>query len=195
MVGMTVSWRAPGLELYSRDWMMRWRGGITPPGEIVVVAIDEASIARFGRFPWARGLMARALNKISAAQPRCVALDVLYTDPTNEADDGALAEAIARAGNIVVAAQLTESGGRAVWLRPLPAIEESAAGVGHVNIATGFDGVARMLALQQSDDEARSLWAMAIEVVRVGERVPSTGVRPTPASLVVGAREIPINAD
>src|SRR5262249_39114254 len=82
MVGMAVSWRAPGLEIYSRDWMMRWRGGVTPPGEIVVVAIDEASIARFGRFPWPRRLMARALDKISAARPRCVALDVLYTDPS-----------------------------------------------------------------------------------------------------------------
>ncbi len=195
MVGMAVSWRAPGLELYSRDWMMRWRGGITPPGEIVVVAIDEASIARFGRFPWPRGLMARALDKLSAAQPKAIALDVLYIDPVNETDDGALAEAIARAGNVVVAAQLTDSGGRAVWLRPLPAIEESAAGVGHVNIATGFDGVARTLPLRQADDEAQLLWAMAIEAIRVGEGIAPSEVRAAPASVTVGAREIPINAD
>ena len=195
MVGMVASWRAPGLELYSRDWMMRWRGGLTAPGEIVLVAIDEASIARFGRFPWSRGLMAQAIEKISAAAPKTIALDVLYADPTNVGEDSALARAIARAGNVVVAAQLIESGGRAVWLRPLPAIEESAAGVGNVNIATGYDGVARMLTLRQSDDEAQSLWAMAVEVVRVGERVPSSEVRATPTSLTVGAHEIPVNAD
>src|SRR5262245_7561024 len=195
MVGMVASWRAPGLELYSRDWMMRWRGVRTPPGEIVLVAIDEASIARFGRFPWSRGLMAQALDKISAAGPRSVALDVLYTDPTNLADDSALAGAITRAGNVVVAAQLIESDSRAVWLRPLPAIEESAAGVGHVNIATGFDGVARTMTLRQSDDEAQSLWAMAIEAVRVGEGIAPSEVRAAPASVTVGSREIPVNTD
>src|SRR5262245_5382732 len=194
-VGMVASWRAPGLELYSRDWMMRWRGSLTAPGEVVLVAIDEASIARFGRFPWSGGLMAQALDKISAAEPRSVALDVLYTDPTNVADDNALAGAVARAGNVVVAAQLIERDSSAVWLRPLPAIEESAAGVGNVNIATGFDGGARRLTLRQSDDGGRSLWPMAIEVVRVGDRVPPSGVLATPASLVVGAREIPVNAD
>ncbi|HKE02505.1 MAG TPA: CHASE2 domain-containing protein, partial [Blastocatellia bacterium] len=62
-------------------------------------------------------------------------------------------------------------------------------------IATGFDGVARTLTLRQSDDEARSLWAMAIEVVRVGDHVPSSEVRATPASVTIGGREIPFNAD
>ena len=102
-----------------RDGMMRWRGPIAPPGEIVLVAIDEASIARFGQFPWPRSLMAQTIDQISAAQPRVIALDVLYTDPTNEADDRALAGAIARAGNVVVAAQLIQNAERAVWLRPL----------------------------------------------------------------------------
>src|SRR5262245_65169238 len=116
---MLASWRAPWLELYSRDWLMRWRGNLPPPGEITLVAIDEASITRFGRFPWSRRLMAQALDKISGSGPKVIGLDVLYSDSTEAADDGALADAIARAGNVVVAAQLTEGDHRALWLRPL----------------------------------------------------------------------------
>src|SRR3954463_16141405 len=53
-VGMFVEWRAPRLARYSRDWLMRARGPLHIPKEIAIVAIDEASIARFGRFPWSR---------------------------------------------------------------------------------------------------------------------------------------------
>ena len=109
--GMVVSWCAPGLELNARDWMMRMRGNLPPPAEVVIVAIDEASIARIGRFPWRRGLMARGLETIMAARPRAIALDVLYTESSDEKEDRALADAIARAGNVVVAAQLTEMKG------------------------------------------------------------------------------------
>jgi len=55
----------------------------------------------------------------------------LYSDPSGAADDRALAEAIARAGNVVVGAQLIETAdaeGRPqnVWLRPLDEIEVDA---------------------------------------------------------------------
>ena len=139
--------------------------------------------------------MAQALDKVSGSGPKVIGLDVLYIDSTDAADDRALADAIARAGNVVVAAQLTEGDHRGIWLRPLPAIETAAAGVGHVNVATGFDGVARTLPLRQSDDEARSLWAMAIEVVRIGERVPPSEIRATPDAVAIGGRRIPVNAD
>jgi two-component system phosphate regulon sensor histidine kinase PhoR len=174
---------------------MRWRGSLPPPADVILVAIDEASIHRFGRFPWPRSLMAKALENISVGEPRAIALDILFTDPTTEADDRALAEAIARAGNVITAAQITESDNQAVWLKPLPEIERSAAGVGHVNAATGFDGVARTLNLRQSDDEAQALWAMALETVRVGERILPAQVQASQTSVKLGSREIPVNVD
>ncbi|MGH9937401.1 MAG: CHASE2 domain-containing protein, partial [Blastocatellia bacterium] len=131
-VGIGVSWRAPGAELYARDWLMRMRGNLSPPDEVVIVAIDEASIARLGRFPWPRALMARVVERLGQARAKVIALDVLYSEPAAAADDRALAEAIARAGNVVVAAQLAESAdeqgqSRIAWLRPLPEIERAAA--------------------------------------------------------------------
>src|SRR5215470_19601511 len=86
-IGVGLSWRMPELDLAARDWSLRSRGKIPPPSEIVIIAIDEASIARLGRFPWSRALMARGLERISAAQPKAIALDVLYSEPATPADD------------------------------------------------------------------------------------------------------------
>ena len=87
MVAMILSWRAPGLNLYVRDRLMQARGPITPPDDIVLVVVDEASIARYGRFPWQRNLTARALDAISSAQPKAIGLDVLHdqVSPLEEA--------------------------------------------------------------------------------------------------------------
>ena len=68
-LGMLVDWRAPGIERYARDWLMQARGPLPVPDDIAIVAIDEPSIARFGRFPWPRSLAARAIDAIAAAQP------------------------------------------------------------------------------------------------------------------------------
>ena len=189
MAGIAASWQAPALEHNARAWLMRWRGNLPPSDELVIVAIDEASIDRLGRFPWPRPVMAQTLDRLSAAQPKAIALDVLFSEATNEADDQALAAAIARAGKVVVAAQLVESDERAVWLRPLPEIERAAAGIAHVNVNTGFDGVARKLMLQLADDEARPLWAMAIETIRVAEQLPAP--RLIANRLQLGQRTIP----
>ncbi len=195
---MVVSWRAPGLSLYARDQLMRARGPLPAPEEIIIIAIDEASLARLGRFPWPRSLMAQALDKLATARPAVIALNVLYSDPTSDADDEALAAAMRRAGNVVVAAQLIDANTeapRAVWLRPLPAIERAAAGVGHVNVLTDQDGVARALLLRQADDEASALWALALEAVRVADGVGQAEVRELPKAVRAGARAIPIEAD
>ena len=200
VAALLVMWRAPGLEFYARDWLMRWRGPLLPVDELLIVAIDERSLTRFGRFPWPRSLMAEALTKLGAAQPKAIALDVLYSDATAQSEDRALAAAIARAGKVVVGAQLTETYNeaqepQAVWLRPLPELARAAAGIGHVNVASGFDGVARALNLRMADDEAQSLWAMAVETVRVGENIAPETVRETPDAVHIGSRTLPLNVD
>jgi signal transduction histidine kinase len=196
VAAMAVTWRAPALNLAARDALVRAQGTMKPPDEVVIVAIDEASIKRFGRFPWPRGLMAQALRRLSDARPKVIALNVLYSDPTNEADDAALADAIKSAGNVVVAAQLvgTPLGG-AEWLRPLPAIEQAAAATGHGNVLTDYDGVARSLTMREADDEGNALWAMAVEVMRVGDGLPADDARDTPEGVKIGSRVIPVEAD
>ncbi|HEX9003450.1 MAG TPA: CHASE2 domain-containing protein [Blastocatellia bacterium] len=195
VVAMAVDWRAPGLSLSARDALMRARGTMTPSDEITIVAIDEASIRRFGRFPWPRSVMAEALGKVSAAHPKAIALSVLFSDPTTEADDAALSLAIKQAGNVVVAAQLIETPlRRAEWLRPLPMLEQASAGVGHGNVLTDFDGVARALTLREADDEGNTLWSLAAQTVRVGDGIGGEEVHEVPEAVKLGARVIPVES-
>src|SRR5438445_9176208 len=98
--GMLVDWNAAGIGRYARDWMMRARGPLPVPEDIAIVAIDEPSMARFGGFPWSRQVFSRTLDALSAAKPKVIALDVLFTDPKAQEDDEALARAIGRAGNV-----------------------------------------------------------------------------------------------
>src|ERR1044071_3520573 len=107
-VGILADWRAAGTSPYAPDLLLRARGPLPAPDNIAIVAIDEPSIARFGRFPWSRQVITRTIDAIAAGQPKAIALDVLVTDPSNQDADETLARSIGRAGNVVVAAQLTE---------------------------------------------------------------------------------------
>ena len=194
--GLFLDGRAPGIGRYARDWLVQTRGTLPAPDDIAIVAIDEPSIARFGRFPWSRQVMVRTIDALSAAQPKAIALDVLFTDPTTQDDDDALAGSIGKAGNVVVAAQLTESpvhGGPAQWLRPLPSIQNAAASVGHVNVQTESDGVARQIEVRAADDSGRTIRAMAVETVRIGDGTPEEGVTNTHRTLLLGSRTIPLD--
>src|ERR1700730_10729204 len=190
--GVLISWRMPGLELYAQHWLVRARGPLPLPDDIAIVAIDEASVTRLGRFPWRRVLTAQLLDQLSKARPKAVALDVLLTEQANSADDSALAAAVASAGNVVAAAQLarTESG-NVVWLRPLPAIERAAAGIGHAHVSTEVDGVAGSFLVRQADDLGQAEWAMALETIRVGEGANSQSIQELPGAVRVGGRTFP----
>ena len=67
--------------------------------DIVIVAIDNRSLAEIGAWPWARDVQARLLEQVSRGTPRAVALDVLLSDARDPAADEPLARAIT-AGNV-----------------------------------------------------------------------------------------------
>jgi len=191
--GVFLDWRAPGLSQYARDWLLRLRGPLPPPNDIALVAIDEKSIQRYGRFPWSRQVIARAIDALTAAQPKAIALDVLFTDPTTPEDDDLLARSIAHAGNVADAAQLIDSpAGGAGWLMPLPTIAQAGAGVGHVNVQTEADGVPRQIAVRAADDHGQSFLSLAVEAVRIGDGTPESAITSTPHALLLGPRTIPI---
>src|SRR5690606_31830347 len=62
--------------------------------QIVLVALDDASLQRFGRTPaeWSRQLFVDLLAVLGTGEPRVIAFDLLLSEST--ADDADLAEAI-----------------------------------------------------------------------------------------------------
>src|SRR5882762_1807172 len=195
-LGMFVTWRVPALALHARNWLTRARGPLPVPDDIAIVAIDEASLARFGRYPWRRNVTAEMLDQLAVARPKAIALDVLFSEATSNADDSALASAIGKAGNVVAAAQLTRTeSGRVVWLRPLSPVEKAAAGVGHVHVSTEADGVAGSFLVRQADDQGQAEWAMALETIRVGEGANDRSIQELPGAVSIGGRTFPMRSE
>ncbi len=48
---------------------------------VVIVDIDEASLARHGQWPWPRSLLARLVDGLQAAGPAALGLDILMPEP------------------------------------------------------------------------------------------------------------------
>lgn len=69
----------------------------TPTDDIIIVALDDNSLGRFGRSPtnWARRIYADLIDKLSEANTRVIAFDLLFSEPTEE--DEVFVTAITRA--------------------------------------------------------------------------------------------------
>ncbi len=181
------------LELKSYDWRMRtiadWRASRGEPlvhPDIVLVEINDASVQELaplvGRWPWPRALMGLLVDYLNRGRPKAIALDIGYWEPerpstydflgqpfSSEKSDQALADAVKRAGNVVLLADATAPGrvdgentqtpwtalpyrlGPTIEPRPLitppiPALAAAAAGLGHNFLALDPDGPARRIA-------------------------------------------------
>jgi serine phosphatase RsbU (regulator of sigma subunit)/CHASE2 domain-containing sensor protein len=47
----------------------------------VIIAIDEASLARIGQWPWPRDTMARLMTRLAARKPAVIGVDILFVEP------------------------------------------------------------------------------------------------------------------
>ena len=114
---------------------------------IVVVAIDQKSLAELGRWPWSRRVHAELINRLTAAGVRGIGLDILLSDPAlyDPEGDALLARALNRSGKVVlpVYAEAENRNGPTVELMPIPEFSASAAALGHVETSQDADGVAR----------------------------------------------------
>ena len=121
-------------------------GPLTTPEHVVVVAVDDATLAaRGGSFPFSRSKLADVIEQVVAAQPRVLVVDVLLTDEGDPEGDARLGTVLARVPSVVAAAGSVDTAGatRIPTLRdelwPRPRFAESAS-IGLVNLATGSSG-------------------------------------------------------
>ena len=116
--------------------------GRAPDPKILILAIDEESVARLGRWPWSRQVLADALERLTVAGAGPVLLDIILSEPQRDDPlaDARLATAIAAHGRVVLVVFMPPPGDVAVL--PLPAF---AAGghLGHAQELVDRDGVTR----------------------------------------------------
>jgi len=89
------------------DLRFRLRGAIPAPEDVVIVALDERTVAQLGWSPPPRQAIAEAVGRVIDAGPVALALDLLLLDQT--AAGPALAAALARYDRVVLAAALGEA--------------------------------------------------------------------------------------
>ncbi|MDE1467778.1 CHASE2 and HATPase_c domain-containing protein [Aurantiacibacter sp. D1-12] len=114
--------------------------------DILIVAIDDASLAELGPWPWPRSTHARLLDAIAEMDSGVVLYDVLFLEPTQPEEDAALGNAVGRHGNVILPFtflhQINTQDG-IVPAYPIDSIAHGAAGLGHVTINPDPDGVLR----------------------------------------------------
>ncbi len=98
-------------------------------GDIVLIVVDEESVQQLqsilGRWPWPRDAYGLLLDFLRAGGARIVAFDILFAEPHLERPEGdrAFAEAIAKAGNVYLAAAFHDREiGHASTARPAEAL-------------------------------------------------------------------------
>ena len=145
------------------------------PDDIVLVAVDEASLARLGRWPWSREIHARLIDTLCAAHPAAIGFDIAFSEAQSLAADQALARAIRRCGKVVLPLVLEGAyGGQPVIESPpIPALRNAVAGIGRVGVRIDEDGMVRSVDL--GEGVGLAAWPLfASELLRVSGKIPST---------------------
>jgi adenylate cyclase len=166
-----------------------------PSQDIAILELDEATIEKYGQWPWKRTVLADIVVKLREAGAGIIVLPMVFSEEDRLGGDMPFIETIA--GNGVVIAQVgsTQVNRNAVprgvakigdplpylfeWpgmLGPIPLLGENADGVGVANTAPEIDGVVRRvpLIMRVGDETYPSL---AVEVIRLATGAPSYQIK------------------
>ena len=125
----------------------------TAPTDIVIVAIDDTSLAQIGRWPWRRAVHAALLGRLRAAGARAVALDIVFSepDPVSPQDDALLAAAL-RAGPPTALPLIVDwhaANRQPREILPIAPLAQAAAALAHAHLEIDRDGIARSVFLRE----------------------------------------------
>ncbi|MDX2239706.1 MAG: CHASE2 domain-containing protein [Leptolyngbyaceae cyanobacterium bins.302] len=138
-IGLTVLFRVgvfSPLEELAYLSLFHLRGAQPWDDRIVLIAIDDPSIQKIGRFPWSRQQYAKLLQVLSRSSPSIVALGLVFSEPTP--DDAKFAAAMAQSGRVVLA---QAKDGENLNLLPVPLLQQEAIATGHILYSRGLDGI------------------------------------------------------
>ena len=95
------------LELKTYD--MRLRGLESAPARhVTIAAIDEASLARLGRWPWSRATFAALAERLDQLGARVIAFDLFFPERESSRADGEFARAIGATKKVVLGTVFAE---------------------------------------------------------------------------------------
>lgn len=151
-----------------------WKRPVPP--DIVIVAIDDASIEAIGRWPWARSVHATLLEQLARARPRAIALDLVLSEPDPDPrQDALLAAALGKAGLVCMPVMGSASRARPLAvLEPVPVLKAQAC-VGASEPAVDGDGVLRH-AFLGAGPAGQTVPHLALQLLRAAGEKPAAGL-------------------
>ena len=189
------------LRLKSFDLLAQYEEKELSP-DIGILTIDEASIEKFGQYPWARDIFADIVFRLREAEVGVIVMPILFSEKdrldgdemfmmalhqravviaqvgTNQTHKNAVPRGVAKIGDPLP--WLYEWNG---MLGPIPELGGAADGVGVINTAPEIDGVVRRLPLIMRVGE-ETYPAMAIETIRVATGNPSYQIKAGDAGVI-----------
>ena len=55
--------------------------------EVVIIDIDEASLGKFGQFPWSRSVFAKILENVNQFEPKAIGFDIFFTEKDKQSPE------------------------------------------------------------------------------------------------------------
>ncbi|MBN1384887.1 MAG: adenylate/guanylate cyclase domain-containing protein [Elusimicrobia bacterium] len=159
------------LEWKSYDFRLQLRGQKEPTGEIVIAAIDEPSLARYGRWPWDRSIHARMVDRLTDFDVKTIGFDVFFSEKSNPRSDRLLEEAIARSRRSVSEVYFEVENMVATKAHPpSDAIIKGSAGLGYPYVAPEMDGIIRkIMPVMRYKDELYPHISIAVAAAYLGK--------------------------
>ncbi len=133
--------------------------------DVTVVTIDDASLQRYGRWPWSRTILARLVRTISSANPRVIGIDILLSEPQSQDSDADLRDAIQQSGRVILVDKIGSFPDGPRWMEPLPQFAHAAWTIGHAQAVLDADGICRSFPPEELSLSGPR-YAFAIEVAR-----------------------------
>jgi adenylate cyclase len=165
-------------ELQTLDARFSIRGTQRAPSNIVLVQIDNATLQELAlrhqrsQYPFPRAYDARVIDHLRAAGAKVIAMDLQFTQPTDEADDQALAAAIERSyGKVVLVTTEVKTGGGTSILGGNKVLHELGARPAEAILTLDTDGASRRFEFAYSG--LHSLPVVTAEVAS-GRGVPAS---------------------
>lgn len=123
--------------------------------DIVMITIDDESLAEIGRWPWDRYHHADLVEILAEGDPAVIAFDIILSEPSSNSEhDRAMLDAFGRVDNIItpVYGRFAAESGRGslealALTRPFPELEAITTQA-HINTIPDYDGLVRRTLLQ-----------------------------------------------
>jgi len=184
-----------GAELATWDTFFRLRGQRPPDNQVVIVAIDDASLNWVKQpWPWKRTQLAEIVNWLNKAGAKVIGLDIFLFDPSaNPADDQALATALANAKASVAVNQIyaTPDFNGETNALPLPIFQKALTNFGISEVTRDSDAITRgVTGYQTFSDQVYFNWSFELASLFLGVDPPSN---PSPAGLTFNGKFVPFN--